>query len=196
MLDLREVDLAGFPNIVEALSEEGLDPRREPIPVAPAAHYMIGGIATDSSGRSTLRGLLAIGECACTGVHGANRLASNSLSECLVFGRRAALAAAGEEAIIPARRQPPRAPRPTLVSEETRAALWRDAGLVRDAEGLQRLARDPHPLARLIARSALARQESRGCHLRSDFRERDPALDGRHLTIAAASEDPTPERWD
>jgi L-aspartate oxidase len=195
MLDLREVDLSGFPNIVEALSEEGLDPRRAPIPVAPAAHYMIGGIATDSSGWSTLQGLLAVGECACTGVHGANRLASNSLSECLVFGRRAALAAAGHESAAPAAGRPPPAPPPTPVSAETRAALWRDAGIVRDADGLRRLARDSHPLARLIARSALARQESRGCHLRSDFRERDPGLDGRHVTVAAGSDEPALERW-
>jgi L-aspartate oxidase len=194
MLDLREVDLAGFPNIVETLRREGLDPRRAPIPVAPAAHYMIGGIATDRSGRSTLPGLLAIGECACTGVHGANRLASNSLSECLVFGRRAALAAAAQRA-APSRGEPPPAPAPVAVSEETRTALWRDAGVVRDADGLRRLASDPHPLARLIARSALAREESRGCHLRADFQEREPGLDRRHLTFAAGSDEPALESW-
>jgi L-aspartate oxidase len=198
LLDLRGVDLSGFPNIVEALSEEGLDPRRAPIPVAPAAHYMIGGIATDGAGRSTLPGLFAVGECGCTGVHGANRLASNSLSECLVFGRRAALAAAalGPAARPPGGPPPPAPPPPTAVSEDTRAALWRDAGIVRDAEGLYRLARDPHPLARLIARSALAREESRGAHLRSDFEQRDPALDGRHFTFAAGSDEPALETWD
>jgi L-aspartate oxidase len=82
------------------------------------------------------------------------------------------------------------------VSDETRAALWRDAGIVRDAEGLRRLARDPHPLARLVARSALARKESRGCHLRSDFQHRDPALEQRHLTFAAGSAEPVLEGWD
>jgi L-aspartate oxidase len=194
MLDLREVDLAGFPNIVEALGREGLDPRRDPIPVAPAAHYMIGGIATDSEGRSTLPGLMAIGECACTGVHGANRLASNSLSECLVFGRRAALAAADHPA-PPVAGTPPPPPPPITVTEETRAALWRDAGVVRDGDGLRRLASDPHPLVRLIARSALARAESRGCHLRADFPERDPGLDHRHVTLAAGSNEPTLESW-
>jgi L-aspartate oxidase len=196
MLDLREVDLTGFPNIVEALREEELDPRRAPIPVAPAAHYMIGGIATDGSGRSTLPRLFAVGECACTGVHGANRLASNSLSECLVFGRRAALTVAGLEAAAQSGGQPPSPSLPTPVSEDTRAALWRNAGIVRDAEGLNRLAHDPHPLARLIARSALAREESRGCHLRSDFPEPDPALDRHHLTFAAGSDEPGLESWD
>jgi L-aspartate oxidase len=193
MLDLREVDLSGFPNIVEALNEEGLDPRRAPIPVAPAAHYMIGGITTDHSGRSTLSGLLAVGECACTGVHGANRLASNSLSECLVFGRRAALAAAAHQPCVRPGAPPPSAPSPTPVSEETRSALWRDAGIVRSAEGLDRLARDPHLLARLIARGALAREESRGCHLRSDFTRRDPALDRRHFSFLSGSEEPVLE---
>ena len=79
-----------------SLAEEGYDPAETPIPVAPAAHYTVGGIVTDLDGRSELAGLYAAGECAATGVHGANRLASNSLLECLVFGRRAALAALAE----------------------------------------------------------------------------------------------------
>ena len=88
----------------------GFDPAVEPIPVAPAAHYTMGGVVTDLDGRTELPGLYAAGECACTGVHGANRLASNSLLECLVFGRRAALASL-ERARSPgpkrARRRPP-----------------------------------------------------------------------------------------
>ena len=98
-LDMRGVDVERFPNIATALAELGLDPTRDLLPVAPAAHYTMGGIATDLDGRSSLPGLYAVGECACTGLHGANRLASNSLAECLVFGRRAALAATAEPAI-------------------------------------------------------------------------------------------------
>ncbi len=92
-LDMRKVDVGRFPNIAAALAEIGLDPRRDLLPVAPAAHYTMGGVACDLDGRSSLPGLYAVGESACTGMHGANRLASNSLAECFVFGRRAALAA-------------------------------------------------------------------------------------------------------
>ena len=95
-LDMRMVDPARFPNVVAALREAGLDPTTEPIPVSPAAHYMMGGIVSDLHGRSTVPGLYAVGETACTGLHGANRLASNSLSECFVFGARAATAGLDE----------------------------------------------------------------------------------------------------
>src|SRR3954447_18632412 len=98
-LDLRPVDLAPFPNILATCREAGLDPAREPVPVAPAAHYLIGGVLTDLDGLSTLPGLYAVGECACTGIHGANRLASTSLTECFVFGPRAAPAAAAAAAV-------------------------------------------------------------------------------------------------
>ncbi len=93
LLDLRGIDRGRFPTLMDALEREGFDPAQEPIPVSPAAHYTMGGIVTDLQGRTEVAGLYAAGECACTGVHGANRLASNSLLECLVFGRRAALAA-------------------------------------------------------------------------------------------------------
>ena len=93
LLDLREIDRGRFPSLMGSLAEKGYDPAETPIPVAPAAHYTVGGIVTDLDGRSEVPGLYAAGECAATGVHGANRLASNSLLECLVFGRRAALAA-------------------------------------------------------------------------------------------------------
>ena len=142
---MRKVDPARFPNVVEALQENGLDPTTELIPVSPAAHYMMGGVVTDLDARSTVPGLLAVGETACTGLHGANRLASNSLSECFVFGARAAAAALDEPPV------PADAPAPTIAeplvtpSAETREALWRDAGLVRDADGPASPARRPEP---------------------------------------------------
>jgi L-aspartate oxidase len=195
MLDMRAVNSDAFPNIVSALREAGLDPREDLVPVAPAAHYAIGGIVTDGAGRSTLARLYAVGECACTGIHGANRLASNSLSECFVLGRRAALAAGSEQPQPPIRSEPP-APVPVAPpSEASRAALSAHAGIVRSRDTLKPLLDDPHPLARLIARSALERKESRGCQLRSDYPATDPALDGCHMVLEPGSEQPIVQRW-
>jgi L-aspartate oxidase len=184
-LDMRDVDPALFPNVVSALRRAGIDPERDLVPVAPAAHYMMGGIATDLHGRASLAGLYAVGECSCTGLHGANRLASNSLSECFVFGARAARAAAAESAAEhpPAPADGP-TPSITPVSPASRAALWRHAGLERDGAGLRRLLDDEHPLVRLIAQAALRREESRGAHQRLDFPALDPALDNRHVALA------------
>jgi L-aspartate oxidase len=200
-LDMRAIDPAHFPNVVSALREAGLDPIRELVPVAPAAHYMMGGIVADLHARSTLPGLYAVGESSCTGLHGANRLASNSLSECFVFARRAVLHALSE----PRRTSPPASPAqiealaglssPLPATLETRQALWRDAGIVRSPEGLTRLLDDPHPLARLLARSALARTESRGAHQRIDHPERDPALDQHHFVLTGDG-DGTWQTWD
>src|SRR4051812_44619607 len=194
-LDMREIDVERFPNIVSALADVGIDPRRELVPVAPAAHYAMGGIATDLDGRSSLPGLYAVGECACTGLHGANRLASNSLAECFVFGRRAALAAAAEPE-LPGEPGPQPEPMPaTGPPAETRAALWRLAGLERSAQGLRDLTGDPFPLARLVARAALAREESRGAHQRLDHPGVDAALDVCHFVVRAEDE-PRLERWE
>ncbi|HEX6022615.1 MAG TPA: FAD-binding protein, partial [Solirubrobacter sp.] len=190
-LDMTMVDPGRFPNIVLALRDAGLDPMTTRVPVAPASHYVMGGIVTDLHGRAGPR-LYAVGECACTGLHGANRLASNSLSECFVFGRRAALRGLDEPEptdgeTIDAAIAPP--------TPETRAAVWRLAGLERDAERLTQLQSVPHPLARLVAASALAREETRGAHVRAEFPDPDPALDEHHTIIDPDSETPRFEAW-
>jgi L-aspartate oxidase len=194
-LDMRDVDPALFPNVVSALRRAGIDPEHELVPVAPAAHYMMGGIATDLHGQTSLPGLFAVGECSCTGLHGANRLASNSLTECFVFGARAAqaaLAAPTPDPIEAAADAPP-PPRPEL-TPATRRALWELAGLERSGDGLRALAADPYPLAGLIAAAALAREESRGAHQRTDFPQIDPALDGGHVMIGGDAL-PRLEKW-
>lgn len=171
-----------FPTVFAACMAGGVDPRVQPIPVAPAAHYHMGGIATDADGRASLAGLFAVGECAATGVHGANRLASNSLLEAAVFGRRAGLAAG--DAVDPGTDPLPASPAPDLLPEALavlRVAMARDAGVLRDGEGLARLLNSilalkadhgPAPAlaaAELIAAAAYDRRESRGAHARTDF---------------------------
>lgn len=189
---------ARFPNIAAACARFGIDIGASPIPVSPAAHYHMGGILTDLWGRTAVDSLYAVGECACTGLHGANRLASNSLAECLVFASRAAediakTATSGFDA------EPATSP-PAYVEacehvDDIRAVTWGAAGLIRDGSGLttavDRL--DAMPLVRRpldrsalearaimtaasrVARAALIREESRGSHFRSDFFERDDA---------------------
>jgi L-aspartate oxidase len=190
---------ARFPVIARFLATFDLDPSKDLIPVTPAAHYLIGGIATDLEGRSSLRGLLACGEVASTGVHGANRLASNSLLEGLVFGEHVVRQLQGPWTGGPAR------PRTVLAEPVARGSgertgrealdtirelLWDAVGIVREPEGLREalatfgeLSARSEPAtdrelagpvanaaltARLIARAALTREESRGTHFRSD----------------------------
>jgi L-aspartate oxidase len=195
-LDCRHLNkddfTAHFPTIYEKCNSIGIDPMKDMIPVVPACHYMCGGILVDEHGRSSIHRLYAAGECSSTGLHGANRLASNSLSECAVFGARAARKALDEPATTPA--GPPPAPQPiTIPARSTQEAMWRDAGLVRDREGLERLLDDPHPLARLVARCALLREETRGSHIRRDFPETNPDLDLHHAVVQ--DDEPTFHVW-
>jgi len=171
-----------FPAVFAAAMAAGLDPRRQPIPVAPAVHYHMGGIETDADGATTLAGLYAAGECASTGAHGANRLASNSLLEAAVFGTRAgraaALAADPGTGLLAATAAPDL---PDGALQSLRRAMSQGAGVVRDGAGLRRLLAEisaleaahgralPLVAARLVAEGALARRESRGAHFRADY---------------------------
>jgi len=170
-----------FPAVFAACMSAGIDPRYQVIPVAPACHYHMGGVVTDASGGTTLPGLYAAGECASTGVHGANRLASNSLLEAAVFGARAGAAARDLTPAIgkvPAGAALPDLPDTALM--DLRRLMSRHAGVVRDAVGLTALAGAVEDLkarhgegpilttAGLVAAGALARRESRGAHFRTD----------------------------
>ncbi|WP_428154218.1 L-aspartate oxidase [Brevundimonas sp.] len=184
-----------FPAVFAACMRSGLDPRVSPIPVMAACHYHMGGIAADADGRTTVSGLYAVGECAATGVHGANRLASNSLLEAAAFGRRAGVAAALETG---GGRPAPVGIAPDLpeaAMAELRTAMTAHAGVVRDAEGLSalialidRLETKHGPAAvllaaRLIAQAALDRRESRGGHYRSDYPQTAARADHTRVRI-------------
>ena len=183
LLDMRELPESRFPSVFAALREAGYDPLREPIPVAPASHYVMGGIAADLEGRSSLPGLFAVGECACTGLHGANRLASNSLTECFVLGARAAAAASAEPDAGPAARASLLALRSAAGGDARRRLGPRRAPSAAPRSS-ERLLSDPYPLARLIARFALEREESRGSHRRLEFPEARPGP--RRATTSSA----------
>ena len=180
-LDLRKIDRDRFPGLMLEIEKSGYDPAVVPVPVSPAAHYTIGGIVTDLHGRTDIGSLFAAGECAATGVHGANRLASNSLLECLVFGRRAALAAL-DELPLPARFGEVEPPPPERVTtEELREQVWLQAGVIRDPADLAVLAKSPDPVAAMVARFAIARAESRGVHYRTDAPIANPVFEGHFV---------------
>ncbi len=187
-----------FPNIYETCLAFGLDIGRDLLPVSPASHYFMGGIRTDLWGRSTVPGLYAAGEVSCTGVHGANRLASNSLLEGLVFGARA-----GEAAVADSLKSQVPGPKlgikeagtrdlrlgthlSTAVRKRVKRVMWERVGILRDAASLQRAiaefeqiqsanlsisSKNFVTLALLIAKAALWREESRGGHFRTDYPE-------------------------
>jgi L-aspartate oxidase len=199
-----------FPGISGFLAQHGLVLSRDLIPVRPAAHYLMGGVRTDVDGRATLRRLYAAGEVACTGVHGANRLASNSLLEGLVFGARAA-SAMREASAVPGKVEAAAPIRGFAESagenlsemlKELQQKMWQDAGLLRDAAGLTSMQRELerlriapaaerksmelanlHTVAELIVLSALAREESRGAHYRNDFPKRDDTRFSKHSVV-------------
>ncbi len=193
-----------FPGLLETCRAAGIDPTRQPVPVRPAAHYAMGGVETDVWGRAGLRGLYAAGESACAGVHGANRLASNSLLEGLVFGARA-----GEAMLRDERRGPPSFAEPPAagcvpereagrVARRVQEWMWEDVGIARERRGLERAlerlrglqgalgdapptragaeARNLVTVAQAIARLALWRRESRGAHWRRDYPRKSAAF--------------------
>ncbi len=194
-----------FPGILHLCLARGIDPRRDLIPVTPAAHYMMGGVITDLAGRSSLERLYACGEVSRTGVHGANRLASNSLLEGLVFAERVARDAVNQPRL-------PRLPKRTewrvmplrdrgaaqVAADEIRRIMWTHAGIDRNAKGLREARRALEAVrsrlaagateeanmvgtALLIVESALLRRESRGGHFRSDFPKPKNKWRGRHV---------------
>jgi L-aspartate oxidase len=193
---------ARFPRIYETCLQYGVDLAREPAPVHPAAHYAMGGVRTDLNGRTNLENLHAAGEAACTGVHGANRLASNSLLEGVVFGMRAGRAMREAAREFSKTDEVSEAKRPGMDENTLRALTWRDCGIVRTGVGLSQALeqldqaagalpcatvpdyelRNMHAVARLIAQGALARRESRGGHYRSDFSSKDDAFQ-KHSVI-------------
>jgi L-aspartate oxidase len=197
---------AKFPGVTEYCRSAGIDPARDLIPVAPAAHYHMGGVATDANGRTSLDGLWAAGEVASTGAHGANRLASNSLLEAAVYAARIAedignLAPSPHalgEAIAPPRAAEPMAVDPPR-EQALRALMTANVGVIRDGAGLRHALtaiarieresaatpalRNMATAALMVTAAALRREESRGGHYRSDFPQTDPVARRTFLTL-------------
>jgi len=202
---------ARFPRIYQTCLEQNVDITVDMVPIRPAAHYLMGGVRTDLHGRSSLPGLYAAGETACTGVHGANRLASNSLLEGLVFGARAGQMMCNDQKELQPSAQPvltpassPSTPQVEPVIQEIQQLMWNKVGIVRTRQGLMESvqslqsiadklpaptsrrtgeARNIHTAALLIARSALARLESRGAHYRTDYPAHDDAKLKKHSIV-------------
>ena len=196
-----------FPGILALCAARGIDPRRDLIPVTPAAHYMMGGVVTDLNGHSSMKRLYAVGEVARTGVHGANRLASNSLLEGLVFAERVArdLATAAPLVRPPAPQRwavPPFSDRGAaqVAADRVREVMWQHAGIARTAKGLRTAVSELADIeerlptgateelnlvqtARLVVEAALRRKESRGGHYRSDFPRAKRGWRGRHIEL-------------
>lgn len=203
-LDCRMLDTAKFPALVSACKRAGIDPQHDLVPVAPAVHYHMGGVATDLSGRTSLAGLWAVGEVAATGLHGANRLASNSLMEAVVMATRAAADIAVRAPVLAAGRAPstktpalpPRGILPKGETEALRVLMTEQVGVIRTeaelrhalalldaackhAESVDGELADRALVAKLIAASALLRCESRGGHFRADCPQPVAALQKR-----------------
>jgi L-aspartate oxidase len=224
-LDLSPLDpnhaLKRFPGIAKSCAEFGIDITRDRIPVRPGAHYMIGGVTVDSDGQTTLPGLLASGEVTSSGLHGANRLASNSLLEGLVYGARAGKAASAAALEMADSYQALPLENPSLepsgepldlldIRNSLKSLMWRAVGVIRDGKQLVESAKtvdqwchyalsrqfvEPEgwelqnmlTVARVMIQSALAREESRGVHLRSDFPESGGAAWRRHLPVTSTN---------
>jgi L-aspartate oxidase len=201
-----------FPTIYRTCLENGIDITKYKIPVEPVAHYTCGGLKTDIDGKTNIPGLYAFGEVACTGVHGANRLASNSLLESLVFSSRAAASAHAynvmEIGFANTRQMSVSSERPTELKTRLKSVMWKHAGIVRSEKGLIKAIRDISLMqaymskkegvneeiieinnmllaARLVVSAALARTESRGCHFREDYPEKTEEWE-RHISLKRA----------
>jgi L-aspartate oxidase len=191
-----------FPTVHASCLAAGIDPATQPIPIAPAAHYHMGGIAVDAHGRTSLKGLWAGGEVSSTGAHGANRLASNSLLEAVVYAARIAEDIAGQEIEAPVSLPPvlvvPRnCALPALAEKNLRAMMTSHVGVIRDGESLEDAVRAFAAIERdtgnielrnmattalLVAASAWSRRESRGAHCRSDYPNETAASARRTMT--------------